>query len=517
MSIEHPPESFKPEPVSTSLQEHPTHYVPEDINLSRLPYWAGSVKDTMRVLTFKQDIVEAGKTIQLFWQVSPTAGIGLPTQTAMLVHQELLDIAFSDAEGNPLDGEIYFTLGDICRRLGIKSNRDNRALVKKCIKAMGYTWIICDAAYRNPDGELVDLVRREKKGTTLYEDFDFFEGVTDKKGYSKCYIKLADWYVATLNSRKVRPIDKEVCKRLNKAVPRSGILNLYSYLSRMFAGAFMRGWDFVDVPYLELCGAIDKNPTVNLSSAIRQFTKIHSALLEEGFIAEPVDDRAWKGKGKKAAAYAIRYIPGPRAWQEYRQGRSQIANRYQLDLFSKDDALIELPHDLFKALRSLGFEDKDARFILGKYSHNDISLYIEYVDFTHEKIKPIGNKAGYLRTLLSKKSVKPPKGFVSRAELAERKSRQEEAARIAEATRREQDASLAESKKKYSLLINELEGRDDYGEICTALYETMLEEFKGDTFNTNQLVTLRRKDKWPYQNTIYRGRFFEIYEQRIKN
>lgn len=493
----------------------PKRYIPEDVNINRLPFFASDTRDFLRVLEYKSEVrAHDGSRLEIEWKVSPNATYGLPGPFAQLVHHILLEIAFE--QGYPIKNPIYFELNEICRRLGYSTDKNGkfdsklRKRIQNAIRSIQFSAIICKGAYKL-DGEYSDLYPAESdEAVSLYTHSAFVRRATkNREAITRAYVHFADWYIASLNSGYIRPIDRHVALRLSKKA--NSAPNLYRYLGYLFAIAFKNQEEFVDILYPDICQIIDKTPSRSLSKAKERFKRVHQALLDEELLATPIE---WLGKGSKAKDYTIRYRPGTRAFQEYKQGRSSISNQFQLDLF--DSSVNSIASPLFSKLIEFGFDEEGAVVMLKKYSHNDIALYIEYMEFDIEKNgKRIENKAGYLRSLLRKKKVTAPKGFVSQAERQEKNKKVQLAAREEEERKLQARKLSLETEKRYKHLQSLLSKREDKHEVTSEILEKMITYCKsrGDLFNSQRLIEIQRNGESPTDEVMYRHDFYQILEE----
>ena len=499
----------------TSESSLPKRYIPEDVNINRLPFFASDTRDFLRVLEYKSEVrAHDGSRIEIEWKVSPNATYGLPGLFAQLVHHILLEIAFE--QGYPIKNPIYFELNEVCRRLGYTADKNGkfdsklRKRIQTAIRAIQFSAIICKGAYKI-EGEYSDLHPAESdEAVSLYTQSVFVRRATkNREAVTRAYVHFADWYINSLNSGYIRPIDRHVALRLSKKA--NSAPNLYRYLGYLFAIAFKNHEDYVDLPYLDICQIIDKKPSSSLSKAKERFKRVHQALLDEELLAIPIE---WVGNGSKAKDYFIRYKPGPRAFQEYKQGRSSISNQFQLDLF--DTTVKSLSSPLHSQLLDFGFDEDGATVMLKRYSHNDIALYIEYIEFDIEHNgKQIANRAGYLRSLLKKKSVTAPKGFVSRAEREDRTQKALSAAREKERRELEDQQLNIEAEKRYEHIQNILSKRIDKEDVISSILLKMIEDrnVKGDLFNSERLREMKRNGESPINSAMYRSEFCQIFER----
>ena len=96
------------------------HYIPVEINLSQLPFFASDTKGLKSKITdFKDQVhLSDGTIVPLHWQVSGNAKYGYPSPFSERVFYVILEIAFE--LGYPVKNPIPLNITDICRRLNLE-------------------------------------------------------------------------------------------------------------------------------------------------------------------------------------------------------------------------------------------------------------------------------------------------------------------------------------------------------------------------------------------------------------
>lgn len=280
------------QPTAVPLAE--ARFIPSEINLNRLPFFASGTKGLKSKFIEYRDTIHLsdGTSVEILWQVSGDTKYGYPGPFAERVHHAIIEMAFE--QGYPIQNPIIINLSELCRRLGLEvynvkkdkyevQSRD-RKRVKHAIRSIRFAGIVCESAFRL-HGDLVDLM--DDDGVTLYKR-SVFAG--EKDGSGKIWNHTAIWFseflLESINHPYLRPVSLSLIDDLSKKA--GSAPKLYKYLGYLFAvKCFSKesARQYVDVPYERICKIIDVSHETALSLAKRKFQKAHNALVDANIIS----------------------------------------------------------------------------------------------------------------------------------------------------------------------------------------------------------------------------------------
>ena len=464
--------------LTAPVPAHTPLFIPANINLCQLPFFASSTKNLRKKFIEYRDTIylHDGKTIEILWQVSGDTRYGYPGPVAERVHHVIVEMAFE--QGIPISNPVKVSLTEICRRLGyartdpntgraIVDSRD-RKRVKDAIRSIKMAGIVCESAW-SMDGERVSLM--DDDGVNLYERTVF---VGDKDGKGKRWKHSAIWFsdflLQSINQPYLRPVDRALIDNLSSRA--FSAPKLYKHLGYLFAKTCFnksKSDKFVDVPYERARALADIGAESGIQKAKNSFENAHQALLAY----EVISAYEWIGEGRQSKDYVIRYTPGQRARKEFRDGPRALKRNFQLELFAKSSVSNE---ELHKKLLDIGFEPSGARAVLNLHNHTKIELHLEYLTFEQKRTE-ISNPPGWLRHSLKLPSYTPPKGFRSASEIeAGRRKKHEELRR-----RGEMEAHQSEEEARRNAMRSVLDGKleslskNEQGSITAEIGRRILE------------------------------------------
>jgi hypothetical protein len=445
-------------------------YIASELNLARLPYFTSSITQAKKrdSLSYKRVIQDGDETLEILWKVTADVEYGYPGPFAEAVHAAILDIVTE--EGLPFENPVSFSYYNLCERLEIKPSGPNIDEIWKALYAIRTTNIVVKNSFVDKKGrrrsfypDPVNLYERViGYGETIPE-------TGERAGVTRVW--LADFYLESLNSGNIRPIDFEYFKHLHK---RSYVATkLYKHLGYRFAGTFKHGNSYAKVDYDDLVCIGDIKRRRYLSRIKQQLNRAHEALEDTSFIKK-IDWEQEKRTGEPNKFF-INYYPGDRAHEEYKSGRLALNRRFEFPLLGigtgdgkkEGENLKEVMEQastpssntstpLAHELEALGVSSKRAKELDQKYSEDRITRQLDHLEYLSEHGNAPKNIGGWLVSAIQE-DYETPNGFKTRKErkaeehartkAADRKRKQEEAERREkeenEARRRRLDERLA--------------------------------------------------------------------------
>jgi hypothetical protein len=439
---------------TSNQTELPQRYVAAELNLSRLPFFASSTKNLRdkRSITYTDTITHQGEKIDLVWEVTSNAKYGYPGPFAESVHMALLDIVTE--QGLPFENPVVFSFYDLCKRLDIQHNGKNISAIRNAILSIRLAAIVIENSFVTKDGRRLSFTPDPTslyKRTLLYGSKD--ERTGEKVDFSAVW--LSDFYLRSLNTGNIRPIDFEYFKRLHGQS--YAATKIYQYLGYRFAGAFNHDNDYTKVDYDDLAVIADIKRQPYLSQAKQKLKKAHEALVNSGFVQQI----EWEQQKRSDAPtkFYIFYYPGDRARGEYQNGRYQLNRKMELPLLGDRrnhgeegdfETAIDQSTDVGKntttvlapELEKLGVTAKRAKELDEQYSEERITRQLDHLDFLSERGKSPDNPAAWLVSAI-RNDYETPDGFKTREQ---RKA--EERARARAARRKQQQRQEEQNRQE---------------------------------------------------------------------
>ncbi len=411
-------------------------FIAEEINLSRLPFFASSTKGLKKKtsIEYRHTAEIRGREVEVLWRVTANAFHGYPGPLAEAVHAAIMQIVTE--RGFPVQNPVTFTFYDICKRLDLEPSGRTRRQIRSAILSIRFAGIEIQGSFAKKDGRRPSFTDTPN----LYSRVIFYGDQDPETGEPIDYsaVWLADFYVNSLNSGYIRPLDFQYFKQLRKAS--YAATKLYRYLGYRFAGSFRHNNDYAKVYYDELALIADVKRYRYLSDAKRSLTASHKALTETGFLGrEPVWQVEDQKKGRPPKFFIL-YYPGTRAREEYKRGLRLLTR--QLDI-PFDAATKTTPtSEIAAELTALGVTEQRALRIVKRYTAEQINLQLDHLAYLGEIGRPPAENVGGWLSDAIEKSYTPPKGFKTREEReTQRKAQAEADAQRQRAEEQEQQAS----------------------------------------------------------------------------
>ena len=385
-------------------------FIAAEVNLSRLPFFASSTKGlrSKKSIRYSYSTEIGGRKVEAVWEVSANAKYGYPGPLSEAVHAAILQI--TTERGFPIQNPVVFTFYDICKRLDLKPSGEIRRKIRKAIRATRFAGIEIDQSFATKDGRRPYI----SPDANLYELTIFFGDRDPDTGEPAEFsaVWLADFYRESLNSGYIRPLDFEYFKLIRKVsfvAPK-----LYEYLGYRFStSCFKHGNDYTRIDYNDLAVIVDVKRYPYLSAAKRSLNRAHNILISTNFLVrEPEWIVEEQGRGKQSK-FSIRYYPGKRAREEYKQGRRTVTK--QLEIF--DDTLAG-PPTIIHELTALGVTERRARTLAARHPADRIYRQLDHLEYLDQIGRaPRENVGGWLADAVEQ-NYTPPTGFKDRYEKA---------------------------------------------------------------------------------------------------
>jgi len=276
-------------------------FIAGEVNLSRLPFFASSTKGLKKKISIEYRHIAqiGGREVEVLWEVTANAKYGYPGPLAEAVHTAIMQIVTE--HGFPVQNPIAFTFYDICKRLDLDPSGRTRREIRNAIRSTRLAGIEIQQSFLHKDGRRLSFTDIQNLYTRVIFFGDEIPETQHPIEYSAVW--LADFYVDSLNSGYIRPIDFEYFKQIRKASYAS--TKLYRYLGYRFSGCFKHNNEYSKVDYDELAIIADVKRHRYKSKAIEKLAPAHKELLETGFLSqEPV----WQVEKQKQNAPPKFYI-----------------------------------------------------------------------------------------------------------------------------------------------------------------------------------------------------------------
>jgi len=419
----------------------PEHYIAAELNLSRLPFFASSTKSLKSKdgITYQDRVTYEGKEVEFVWEVTGNSKYGYPGPFAESVHVALLDIVTE--QGLPFENPVVFSFYDICKRLDIEYNGKNTRSIRNAILSIRLAGIVIENSFVTKDGRRLSYT---PDPTFLYKRVALYGDTDPRTGESRelSAVWLSDFYLDSLNSGNIRPIDFQYFKYLHKQS--FAATKLYEYLGYRFSGTFKHKNDYAKVDYDKLTTIIDLTRQEYLSQAKQKLERAHQALIDTSLVSR-IEWFQEKQRHSPAKFY-LHYYPGKRARREYRRGRLSLAKQLEFSLLTGEEQksrdklekekateLTSLAHEL----ETLGVTSERATELVQAYSKERVTRQLDHLEYLSETGKSLSDPSAWLVSAI-REDYATPQGFKNREDRkAEEKARAKATARREEELQKE--------------------------------------------------------------------------------
>jgi hypothetical protein len=361
-----------------------------EVNLLLFPFFVLERKNKKLETEYKKIDERGDQKIEIIWNVSANPKYGYPGPFDREVHKAIEQIVSEilKKEGqikNPIPlGSLY----NICKRMGINETAGkNYHMIKKAFEKIRATTIKSAGTFYSKEGnQWID------DNFSLYERI-VFKGkkLPDNKTSDDNYLFLGSWYLQSLNSFYIKPIDYTYLQSLKSKIAS----RLYEILGVKFYGIRNKKNCDIHFKYSTLCQLLPVNPYRYFSDAKRQLDSGNNELQNTGFISK----FEWRENGKKD--WLIYYWPGERAKKEIKNGQVKQLEFKEDDYLTgpvdtgKEDNIKKQPeennNELINQLVDLNISKIAAKNLVKKYNNKTIKDWVRAIDFTNAE-----NKAAYI-------------------------------------------------------------------------------------------------------------------------
>jgi len=417
-----------------------------EVNLLVFPFFALDKKTVKKRLeTEYRDVVKRGnQKIEILWNVSANPKYGYPGLFDREVHKAIEQVITETLKRNA-KAENPICLGslyNLCKKMGIKKlGGTEYKKIKKALERIRMTGIKSKGAfYSKEKKEWIEDVfglydRVVFKGKTLPNG-----GIADTN-----YLFLGSWYLQSLNSFYIKPIDYVYLQNLKSKIAS----RLYEILGVKFYGLMKKRQDFICYRYSKLCQLLPITSHKYLSDAKRQLNPAHKELQDTGFLFNYDWD---EDAGKNWLVY---YWPGGRAKKEMRKVKTEFfAPPMEEEVLplpkEKPQPLGKSQIGLVNQLVALNVSEITAKDLVKDSSQEAIKKWIKGIHYTKAK-----DKAAYLVKAI-KEGWQVPEEYL-RKEGEEKKRKEKEKARLTKENKeKEQRKKEKKEAEKLDKIYNSL-------------------------------------------------------------
>ena len=523
---------MKTEAADNPVTPEQKRYIASELNLARLPYFASSRTSAQKRKSIKYNrvIQQEDGELEIEWRVTADAEYGYPGPFAEAVHAAILDVITED--GLPCENPITFTFYDICNRLEIPSSGKNTTNIRRAIRSISSASIWADNAFVDKDGRRQTFYTNSVSLYDRYIGYEEYDPETEERADIN-KIWLADFFLESLNSGNIRPIDFEYFKHIHD---QSYVATkLYRHLGYRFAGTFKHDNPYAKVDYDELASVVDVKRRKYLSRAKQQLERAHQALKETSFI----DKIDWHQEKRSNAQnkFLMHYYPGDRARDEYQNGRlaidrksefslltsmSEKAEDMQKEKYETDTESSAPEHNISTAsgktsspmaheLEALGVTPERARELDQEYSEERITRQLDHLEHLSKQGNAPENVGGWLVSAI-RKDYSTPDGFKTREERKAEKQARAKAAKRKRKKEQEEKRKRQEEKKRRQQLDERLEAlsEDDQQVIEEEIAERIRSDF------SDWMRTLYETKEFDPESPMHAGAYYDHLEQILK-
>jgi len=360
--------------------------ISSEVNLLVLPFfflYKNTLKNKLET-EYREVIYRNGEKLEILWNVSANPKYGYPglfdRKVYKVIEQIITDILKKKGKvENPIPlGSLY----NLCKRMNIENygGVEYRKIKKALEKIKATTIKSVGSFYSKGVKQWVD------DSFSLYDRI-IFKGkkLPNNEIADNNYLFLGSWYLQSLNSFYVKPIDYNYLQSLKSKIAS----RLYEILGVKFYGLRNKREKFICYRYSKLCQLLPVTPHDYISLAKQQLNPGNNELTNTGFISKYL----WNENGKKD--WLIYYWPGERAKKEMKKGKTKSFNSWpgeylpepkeELKKYSKEE--INLVNKLVK----LNVSKVTAENLIKNNDQELIEKWIEAINYSNA-----GDKAAYL-------------------------------------------------------------------------------------------------------------------------
>jgi len=247
-------------------------------------------------------------TVAAVWRVTPHPACGRPGPLAHRVHRAVEQLITE--RGLPVENPVPFSIHNLCWRMGMEAGGTEYRKVRQALVAIRATQIESKGTFYAKN-----LARYVDQVFSLYERIIFAgERLPDGGRAEHNLLYLGTWYLESLNSRYVRPLDYRFYLALKTPIAR----RLYELLGVKFYRVATQPTPLIRYRYSTLCQLLPVTQHVHRSRMHEQLRAAHEELLRGGFL-----DGADDVPVPHQSDWYLYYRPGPKARAEVEANRNK--------------------------------------------------------------------------------------------------------------------------------------------------------------------------------------------------
>lgn len=285
-------------------------FIKAEVNFLMFPFFALSKKGLRQKLQteYKDIIRKDTQQLEIFWQVTANVKYGYPSPFDREVHKVIEQIIdrILDKEGQVTNPLCLGSLYGLCKKMEIADSGKNKKTIKESLRRIVATTVTSEGAFFSKK-----VKRRISDTFHLYDRAVFKdEELSDGNVADTNYLFLGSWYLQSINSFYVKPLDYKYLQSLKSKIAS----RLYEILGVRFYGLKNKKQSYVWFDYQKLCQLLPITIQRYLSHARKYLEPAHDELIKTGFLAKI----RW---GENKGDWLIYYYPGKRAKKEIRKRR----------------------------------------------------------------------------------------------------------------------------------------------------------------------------------------------------
>ena len=291
-----------PPRLSTNrMQRLPLVRLRSEVNTLCLPFFFLAKRSTHRTIECRKVRRNGKQVVEAVWRVIPHPAYGQPGPLAHRVHRAVEQMITE--RGLPTENPISFSIHDLCRRTGIAAGGTEYVKVKQALLSIKATQVESKGAfYAKSQTRHIDDV------FSIYERIVFTgEHLPDGTVAESNVLWLGSWYLESLNSLYVKPLDYRCYRGLHTPIAR----RMYELLGVKFYGVAENRHPWIRYRYSTLCTLLPITRRRYCSQVHQQLGSAHKELLDEKFLAAVKVTAI-----PHSQDWHITYYPGKRAMKE---------------------------------------------------------------------------------------------------------------------------------------------------------------------------------------------------------
>jgi len=402
-------------------------FINSEVNLLVFPFFALSTKGLRKKTeTEYRDIRKiGGQKREIVWSVSANSKYGYPGPFDREVHkaieQIISEILKKDGEiKNPIPlGSFY----NICKRMNIeKYGGKEYKKIKEAFTKIKTTSIETKGTFYSKDKKqwIEDIF-------SLYDRVVFKgEKISDNNIADDNYLFLGSWYLQSLNSFYIKPVDYDYLQSLKSKIAS----RLYEILGVKFYGIRNKKGCSMCFKYTILCQLLPVTPFKQISRIKQQLNFANDELKDTGFISK----YEWSKNGNKN--WLIKYWPGERAKEEMKRAKIKSINNqtgeYLPELKRETKIFTKEQINLINKLLELNVSKVTAKNLIRNNDQELIKKWIEAINYSNADdkaayiVKAIRENWQFPEEYLRKKREKQQKEEEEKIEYKKTKLQEEE-------------------------------------------------------------------------------------------